>query len=1297
MKYLKSILSILMLGLLFIAFSCQEEIDETITEENEDAFTANSAIAIGLRDVATNDGSIDNIIDTASCFNVILPVNVTVNGAEINVTTEDDFQVVEAIIDEFEDDEDSIAIVFPVTITLSDFTEVSIETQDQLDEFIDTCGEDNSQDDDIESLDIQYPISVQTFDANNNLLDTMIITSDEALYGFINGLNGNVFVEIQFPITVILSDNTILEIANLAELLSAIQNARNEDFDEDDDNDYNDDDNTNRDEQEITQFLMRCPWMVEDLAREGNNTNNLYEDYLFTFADNNVLIAENETQTSRGTYEISITDNGPRLAIEMTDLPALENNWRIHQINENDGVDALDLRLGANNRVAFIQNCNEENNPNNPDITEEDLNAALLECFWRGVPNGSDDFNLYEFYFNDNQELVVLHSENDGVIEGTWGTASEGELVLLEIDADQPLDVFDGMWQVTVFEDGRIEFVDGENTLVLEQECEDNNQDMCFEDALAFQICDEDDNPNDGLTTFNLNDFCENEAYTFYETELDAQTETNQISGEYTNVVSPQTLYVRYDIPNSSNVEFFTIDVIVENCNPEAGIALVKQGVYVEVLSTGSVDPGDLIGYTFTVTNVGNLPINNVTVTDPLPGIRNFNFQGGDTNDDSVLDLSEIWTYHAIYDITQSNIDDGFVENQAVASGQDPIGDQVEDLSDDISPIQDNPTITILPKLGLIKTGTIEDVNNNGVIDAGDNILYEFFVTSLSSDFENVTVEDPLSGLSPITFISGDENNNGILNANETWNYSAGYTITTGDLNNGSVTNQATVSGVDVLSGEVISVDSDDDSFLEGDPTVTELPSDNTSTAIAIVKQGVYDDLNSNQNADLGDRINYTFTVTNEGAAPLNNIEITDPIINGGAPIPGQDSGDTNNNGILDLDETWIYTATYPITSADILNGAVTNQATVSGEDVNGNVTDDLSDDDSPLEDDPTITRLPILGLIKTGAYRDLDQSNSVTVGDVIEYEFRVANHGQVELGDMVVVDFLIDGGNPIAGPDSGDTNNDLLLGLSEEWLYTATYPITAQNINDGGVTNQAFVEGTDPYENTIRDDSDDNSFDENDATYTEFPSNSGLLTGFVFEDVNGDGIQNNGELGIPNVEVIIMSNGGNDIIATTNSNGEWSAMVATGIAPAEIDVDETTLPNGAILTTTGSDPEEVFVEAGVTIETIDDGYMTMGTLSGHLYEDTNGNGIQDMSEPSFAGVDITITDANGAIQTILTNSNRDWVISLIGGDAISNINLDTLPNGGANHTQTGGTNPTTTFVVVGSNTVSDNDAFTPN
>src|SRR5690606_32894705 len=82
-----------------------------------------------------------------------------------------------------------------------------------------------------------------------------------------------------------------------------------------------------------------------------------------------------------------------------------------------------------------------------------------------------------------------------------------------------------------------------------------------------------------------------------------------------------------------------------------------------------------------------------------------------------------------------------------------------------------------------------------------------------------------------------------------------------------------------------------------------------------------------------GEIISYTFKVTNPaGNAPINNVELRDPLIDPtNNPLPGPDSGDTSNLGVLDAGETWIYTASYTVTQLDIINGQVQNTATVNG------------------------------------------------------------------------------------------------------------------------------------------------------------------------------------------------------------------------------------------------------------------------------------------------------------------------------------------------------------------------------
>jgi uncharacterized repeat protein (TIGR01451 family) len=77
--------------------------------------------------------------------------------------------------------------------------------------------------------------------------------------------------------------------------------------------------------------------------------------------------------------------------------------------------------------------------------------------------------------------------------------------------------------------------------------------------------------------------------------------------------------------------------------------------------------------------------------------------------------------------------------------------------------------------------------------------------------------------------------------------------------------------------------------------------------------------------AEPGDTITYTFTVTNAGNVPLSDVSVTDEMFEGVELV----SGDTNENGRLDLTETWVYTANYTVGLE--YSGTLVNTATASG------------------------------------------------------------------------------------------------------------------------------------------------------------------------------------------------------------------------------------------------------------------------------------------------------------------------------------------------------------------------------
>jgi hypothetical protein len=147
-----------------------------------------------------------------------------------------------------------------------------------------------------------------------------------------------------------------------------------------------------------------------------------------------------------------------------------------------------------------------------------------------------------------------------------------------------------------------------------------------------------------------------------------------------------------------------------------------------------------------------------------------------------------------------------------------------------------------------------------------------------------------------------------------------------------------------------------------------------------------------------------------------------------------------------------------------------------------------------------------------------------------------------------------------------------------------------------------------------------------------------GTITGHLFEDVDGDGIQDVGEPDLAGVDVTLTpAGGGAPITVTTDVNGDYSSSVPSG----DVDADVTDPASSTL--TTGNDPQTVTVPTGGTGTAGDVGFQFQGTITGHVFEDVDGDGVQDVGEPDLAGVDVTLTPAGGGAPiTVTTDVNGD-------------------------------------------------------
>jgi len=139
--------------------------------------------------------------------------------------------------------------------------------------------------------------------------------------------------------------------------------------------------------------------------------------------------------------------------------------------------------------------------------------------------------------------------------------------------------------------------------------------------------------------------------------------------------------------------ELTCIDITPPPC-----IAIVKDGA-LDVGGDGVATPGDLINYTFDVSNCGQVTLTNVSVIDPL--VAPITCPSG--NPIPSMDPGGMETCTGSYAITQADIDAGVRDNLATATGDPPTGPPVTDDDPHREPIPEpGAEIPTLGYLGLL-------------------------------------------------------------------------------------------------------------------------------------------------------------------------------------------------------------------------------------------------------------------------------------------------------------------------------------------------------------------------------------------------------------------------------------------------------------------------------------------------------------------------------------------------------------------------------------------------------------------
>ncbi len=677
--------------------------------------------------------------------------------------------------------------------------------------------------------------------------------------------------------------------------------------------------------------------------------------------------------------------------------------------------------------------------------------------------------------------------------------------------------------------------------------------------------------------------------------------------------------------------------------------------------------------FKYEITNTGDVALSNIVVTDDR--IASLTFVGGDTDNDGMLDVGEIWIYTASETVTTP----GLHTNIGTATGVNAVtGTRVTDT--------DAANYTTSELIASIGDRVWLDANANGIQDLGE------------AGIEGVTVNllDSVGALIASTLT--DTDGEYLFEDLTPGDYMvevvtpAGYHVTAKDAGG----NDAKDSDIDALTGRTI---------------------------VTTLSGGEYDmtwDAGLYQKASIGDRV--WLDCDGDGIQDANEVGlggVTVKLLNGAGSVVGSTTTDFQGNYLFS-----------DLTPGDYAIQVVAPSGYgITARDQGGN--DALDSDIDPTTGKTIVTTLTSgendmswdAGLTTTGVCVDLDLTSNSNVGSGAGNIRTISQNGLVAhasafsrtdsggvwasaylgsySGGLGVTDTGEDGGSPSHAVDNvGGRDNYVLFEFNQIvsldkaylgwvsgdsdiqiWIGNANDPFnnhlnlsdallngmfTEVNTTTSGSARWADVNAGDYLGNVIIIAADTTDMTPEDyfkiQTLSVCTPACGLTASIgdkVWLDSNGNGVQDSGEAGVGGVSVKLLNASG-AVLATTTTDGNGNYLFSD-LTPGDYAV-QVVAPSGYTLTAKdqgGNDATDSDFDptTGKTIVTTLTGgendmswdaglkqIVTKARLGDTVWEDMNYNGIQDAGEAGISGVKVYLRNTAGTIlKTTYTDSQGKY------------------------------------------------------
>lgn len=314
---MKKMFSIITFSLL--AASCCT--DEMVVSNASSGLKNDVALQARLRRITQQPTAYDDMVDGSSCFSVIMPYNVSVNGENVTVTSVADYTYVANLLDQNGDDEDSIVLHFPIQVIYTDYAVAVFSSQAEMAAAAATC----TGSIELACLGFQYPVKVGTYNSHTRNAGIVEAGTNEEFFRFLNHLSDYDAADIKYPMAFVSPQGNLINIEDnrqLGQLIDVHAQACQQNPDPVPGTGFDD-------------ILVQGSWHISYFFKDEDETGD-YVPYNFTFASGGVVTVTGG-MGGTGSWSV-INDDGEEKVVFTFSIPALEEleeDWEIDTYTQN--------------------------------------------------------------------------------------------------------------------------------------------------------------------------------------------------------------------------------------------------------------------------------------------------------------------------------------------------------------------------------------------------------------------------------------------------------------------------------------------------------------------------------------------------------------------------------------------------------------------------------------------------------------------------------------------------------------------------------------------------------------------------------------------------------------------------------------------------------------------------------------------------------------------------------------------------------------------------------------------------